>query len=211
MTTEDKVLFAIIGGGVLYLVLSTRLPAKPPISVPIIDPDFVATYERVMSYAAPMLLYGLEQGVDPALIAAVITVESSGHADAVGGAGEIGLMQILPSTGQWIGRVSAEQLRDPATNIQVGAAYIRYCVDRKAGNVPAGIAGYNYGPDRVRVQDDRIIAPESVVLYAANVLSLVEPYRGLFRERSGSSYTIPFAEGRLILSGLDCRTCHGSR
>lgn len=210
MTRDDKVMLAILAGGVLYLILSTRFEARPPRPAPVSDADSVKTYDRVMGYAGDMLRFGVEQGVDPALIAAVMTVESSGMADAVGGAGEIGLMQILPSTAQWIARVSPEQLRAPATNIHVGAGYIRYCVDRKAGNVPAGIAGYNYGPDRVRVQDNQVIAPESVIRYVARVLNLVEPYRALFRARMGNSYTRPFGEGRLILSGL-CGACRAPR
>ncbi len=186
MTTEDKLLITFLGGSVLYLILSSRAPSRQRISIPTTD---VRTSERVMGYSGEMLRFGAEQGVDPALIAAVITVESSGMADAVGGAGEIGLMQIMPSTGAWIGRVTAEQLRTPATNIQVGTAYIRYCVDRKGGSVPAGIAGYNYGPDRVRVQDNKVIAPESVLRYVAKVMSLVEPYRELFRAIVGDAYT----------------------
>jgi len=180
VTRDDKVLMAILGGGVLYLILSTRLPSKKPISVAVSD----ASYQRVMSYAGEMLRSGAEMGVDPALIAAMMTVESRGNPDAVGGAGEIGLMQILPTTAEWFGGISAEELRDPATNILFGAAYIGYCVDKKGGSVPAGIAGYNYGPDRVRVEDNRVIAPESVLQYVANVLSLVEPYKALFRVRS---------------------------
>lgn len=207
MTSGDKVLIAILGGGVLYLVLSTRFPSRQPIPVKVIG----VTSPDVMGYSSEMLRFGADQGVDPALIAAVMTVESSGIADAVGAAGEIGLMQIKPATGLWIGRVSADQLRSPATNIQVGAAYIRYCVDRKAGNVPAGIAGYNYGPDRVRVEGNRVMAPESVIRYLTKVLSLVEPYRALFTAKAGSAYSKPFGEGRLILSGLECGACRVPR
>lgn len=210
MTTEDKLLLALLGGGVLYLIMTTRFPSKQPISVHV-DADSVRTSERVMGYAEDMLRFGLEQGVDPALIAAVITVESSGMADAAGAAGEIGLMQILPSTAQWIGRVSAEQLRTPATNIQVGTAYIRYCVDRKGGNVAAGIAGYNYGPDRVRVQGDQVVAPEGVLRHVAKVLNLVEPYRARFSATMGNAYMRRFGDGRLILSGLKCGACHRLR
>lgn len=180
MTTDDKMLMAVIGGGALYLILARRFPSKQPTSLAVSD----ASYERVMSYAGDMLRYGADMRVDPALIAAIMTVESRGKSDAVGAAGEIGLMQILPSTAEWFGGVSPEELRDPATNILFGAAYIGYCIDKKGGNVPAGIAGYNYGPDRVRVEENRVIAPESVIRYIGNVLSLLEPYRALFRART---------------------------
>ncbi len=176
MTTTEKVLFAIIGGGSLYLLLAGRAPAPQPIPA-----HLLTTYQRVMGYAGYMLQHGAEQRVEPALIAAVITVESSGRADAVGAAGEIGLMQILPSTAEWFGNISAQELRDPETNIQFGAAYLGYCIDRNGGNVPAGIAGYNYGPDRVRVEGNQVIVPEGVLRYMTKVLSHVEYYRQLLR------------------------------
>jgi soluble lytic murein transglycosylase len=44
--------------------------------------------------------------VDPLLVAAVIRVESKFHPDAISRKGAVGLMQIMPSTAEWI----AEQL-----------------------------------------------------------------------------------------------------
>ena len=178
MTTAEKLLAAIIGGGALYLVLSRRAAGQQPI------PALLTTYNRVMGYAGHMLYYGREQRVEPALIAAVMTVESNGRADAVGSSGEIGLMQILPSTAVWFGKITAQELRDPATNIQFGAAYLGYCIDRKGGNVPAGIAGYNGGPDSVRVEGNRVIAKRGVLQYMTKVLSHVDQYRRLFDQRA---------------------------
>ncbi len=198
MGTREKILVGVLLGGGLYMILSRRsASASLPPSVS----------DRVMSYAGLMFRSGAEQGVDPALIASVMTVESGGDENAMGLVGEVGLMQILPSTGRWIADVSQAQLTVPAINIRTGTVYIRYSVDRKGGNVPAGIAGYNYGPDRVRIQGSAIIVPESVIQYVEKVLSLVKPYRALFKELMGDFYQVQFGSGRLILGGLNCSTC----
>lgn len=177
----------IIGGSiftVLYLIMRKPLDDTGKSVAP-------ATAERVMAYAGLMMKYGMEQGVDPALIASVITVESSGIEGAVGSSGEVGLMQIMPTTGAWVADVTAEQLLDPAINIQTGTAYLRYCIDRKDGNGPAGVAAYNYGPDRVVMEGGNLIIPTVVRDYVDRVFALLEPYREMFRRVMGNAYQIP--------------------
>ena len=202
MTTGEKALIAITVAGVLYLIVKRAAAQVPQRAVP----ERIAN--RVMDYSALLLRYGAEQGVDPALIAAVISVESAGDPNAFGSAGEVGLMQVLPSTAKWIMRVESAQLYDPATNIQTGTAYLRYCIDRKGGNVTAGICGYNYGPDRVGIVGGVIQAPESVKAYARNVMSFVEAYRAFLRARLGSFYENIFGSGEFILTGLPCWGCY---
>ena len=197
MKTWEKALTgaAVIGG--LYYVLANK--AK---GVSVEEADWI-----MMLYAVNMITSGVEYGVDPALIASVMTIESRGKWDAVGTSGEIGLMQVLPSTALWIAGISAEDLKKPALNIRTGTRYLRYCIDRKGGNVPAGIAGYNYGPDRVIVDGAKVIAPKSVISYMTNVLSLIEKYRKVFIQTQGLFYTMGFGDGDLILNGLNCRSC----
>ena len=48
--------------------------------------------------------------IDPRIIAAVIQVESAGNPRAIGRKKEIGLMQILPSTGRMLGYPSVRWL-----------------------------------------------------------------------------------------------------
>jgi hypothetical protein len=197
VTTTQKILTGVVVSGVLYLVFARR---SAPASVARSDAD------RVMQYAPQMIEYGTLENIDPAVIAAIIHVESRGKRYAVGGAGEVGLMQIMPATGEWIGQASAAQLRDPGTNLRVGTKYLRYCINQKGGNVPAGIAAYNYGPQRITVEGNQVIGPEFVIRYMVKVLSLIEPYMELFRERAGVVYTTRFGN-RLRLAGTGCRTC----
>ena len=56
-------------------------------------------------------------------------------------------MQLVPSTGRWLG---ADNLNDPAQNIQAGAKYLRYLTDRFAGDQQKAIAAYNAGEGNVR-------------------------------------------------------------
>ena len=64
-------------------------------------------------------------GLDPALIDAVMAIESNYQVNTMGAAGEIGLMQVLPSTAKLLGfRGDDAELAEPATNIRLGATYL---------------------------------------------------------------------------------------
>lgn len=182
MTSKEKLIVGVFAASVLYLVFAKRAPGTE---------ETTADADRVMSYTGLMLRIGAEEGIDPALIASVMSVESGGRPGARGGAGEIGLMQVLPSTAEWWAGVSAKQLLDPATNISVGTSYLKYCINRKDGNVPAGVAAYNYGPDRVQIKGSLVIVPDSVQAYMTNVLDLLEFYREKFMEIAGGWYQTP--------------------
>lgn len=68
------------------------------------------------------------RGLPPHVLAAVLRQESNFNPEARGGAGEIGLGQIKPSTardpGFGLSPVSEEDLRDPRRNIDFAASYI---------------------------------------------------------------------------------------
>jgi hypothetical protein len=83
----------------------------------------------------------------PELLAAVVHTESKFVPTAHSNRGAIGLMQLVPSTGHWLG---TDNLTDPAENIQAGAKYLRYLTDRFAGDQQKAIAAYNAGEGNVR-------------------------------------------------------------
>ena len=66
-------------------------------------------------------------GVDPALVGAVIEVESGGDASATSPVGAAGLMQLMPQTAQALG---VSNPYDPAQNVRAGASYLRQLLDR---------------------------------------------------------------------------------
>jgi soluble lytic murein transglycosylase len=90
--------------------------------------------------------------INPYLVAAVIEAESGFDAGTISSAGAVGLMQVMPSTAEDLQRrgVVSEQvtegrdLSDPVANIEYGAAYLRYLVDRYH-EVETVLAAYNAG------------------------------------------------------------------
>jgi soluble lytic murein transglycosylase-like protein len=86
--------------------------------------------------------------VDPRLVAAVVTVETRWNPNAVGYHGELGLMQILPSTGAFLARragLKQYNLADPATNLELGALYLSMLI-QEYGTKERALAAYNGGP-----------------------------------------------------------------
>jgi soluble lytic murein transglycosylase-like protein len=83
----------------------------------------------------------------PELVAAVVNTESKFKPTARSQRGAIGLMQLVPKTGRWMG---ANNLADPAQNIMAGAKYLRYLSDRFGGDQQKVIAAYNAGEGNVR-------------------------------------------------------------
>ena len=101
--------------------------------------------------AATIVREARAQGLEPHLVAAVIEVESAGHAQAVSHVGALGLMQILPETGRELAQKHGvpwsgpHTLFDPAINVKLGAAYLRELTNRY-GDVSIALAAYNWGP-----------------------------------------------------------------
>ncbi len=90
--------------------------------------------------------------VNPWLLTAVIESESHFQLNAVSSRGAVGLMQIEPSTGQWVEARThiTGPVANPRTNVLIGAWYLRYLQDSFHGSVLMALAAYNGGPARVR-------------------------------------------------------------
>jgi hypothetical protein len=88
-----------------------------------------------------------KNNIRPELVAAVVQAESKFKPTARSGAGAVGLMQLVPKTGRWMG---ATDLRNPAQNIAAGAKYLKYLHGRFDGNETKVIAAYNAGEGNVK-------------------------------------------------------------
>ncbi len=100
-----------------------------------------------------VLAAAAEAGVEPALIWAVMRQESAFSEVAVSVANAQGLMQVIPSTWDWIAEMRKEAPRDPfdvEANIWYGATYLGWLMDYWDGDVELVIASYNGGQGYVR-------------------------------------------------------------
>jgi len=95
-----------------------------------------------------------DKNLDASLIAAVIYAESN-FRDQTSSAGAKGLMQILPSTADYIatksGGTEFEQgdLATPQINIAYGSWYLAYLLRKYHGNERLSLAAYNAGEGKV--------------------------------------------------------------
>ena len=84
--------------------------------------------------------------VSPALLRAVIAVESAFDPRAVSSKGAQGLMQLRPATAH---RYGVHRPFDPRDNLRGGASYIRDLLKRYGNDLELALAAYNAGEDAV--------------------------------------------------------------
>lgn len=113
--------------------------------------------------------------VSPALVLAVIGIESAGRVDAVSGAGARGLMQLIPDTAARFGVTDSE---DPAQNIKGGVAYLDWLMDEFSGDPILVLAAYNAGENAIR-KHEGVPPYNETRAYVPKVLAAWAVARGL--------------------------------
>jgi len=98
-------------------------------------------------------------GLEPALVAAIISVESDFNPRAVSRRGARGMMQLMPTTARELG---VGNIDDPWENIEGGARYFRDKLDRFGGDVRLALAAYNAGEGAVRQHGGVPPYPETI-------------------------------------------------
>ncbi len=109
----------------------------------------------------------------PALVKAVIAVESSFEPAAVSPAGAQGLMQLVPETATLVFVRDAFDVRD---NIYGGVRYLRMLANRFGGDLRLTIAAYNAGPALVEKAGGDVPAVDETRRYVQRVLALYKHY-----------------------------------
>jgi soluble lytic murein transglycosylase-like protein len=125
-------------------------------------------------YSGHILAAARETSVDPALIHAVITVESGYNPSARSSAGAVGLMQLMPGTAK---RYGVKNRLDPAQNIHGGARYLRDLQVMFDDNLQLVLAAYNAGERAVTKYGRRIPPYRETADYVPRVLQLYRKYR----------------------------------
>jgi soluble lytic murein transglycosylase-like protein len=161
--------------------LVVRTPAEAPdVAAPADSRHATNWLSRSADYDVAIKRAATAADVHPALVRAVIVVESGFNPRAISRRGAIGLMQLMPGTARRYGAFNAF---DPEQNISAGARYLsdliaRYGVDK----LELVLAAYNAGEGAVQKYGNRIPPFKETRAYVPNVLKM---YRAL-RAQGGS-------------------------
>ncbi len=128
-------------GGLAVWLATDRAPGIVMQHYPMDDAELVRLYARMNE-------------LPPAYLASVILAESDYDPNAVSSANAQGLMQLLPSTAEWIAGKLGETytegcLFDPDTNLRYGCWYLSFLYQRYAGDMRLASAAYHAGQGNV--------------------------------------------------------------
>ncbi len=135
----------------------------------------VANADNTARYGTLIEKHAASHDVDPALVKAIVAVESGFEPGAVSPKGARGLMQVMPQTAARYGvtadrKRSAEQkLLDPAVNLQVGTRYLRDLLARFANDLSLTLAAYNAGEMAVERYKNRVPPYPETIAYVKRV------------------------------------------
>ncbi len=110
-------------------------------------------------------------GLDPALLQAVIQVESAYNPDAVSPKGAVGLMQLMPATAA---RYQVEDRTDPEENLRGGATYLKYLLELFNQDHRLALAAYHAGEGAVLRHDRQIPPYPETIDYVDKVLKVYQ-------------------------------------
>lgn len=177
---------------VVASLLVVLLGCAAALVVVITEPPWFERIRYPLRYSEYVKVHARENGLDPALLAAVIYQESKFDAGAESKSGAIGLMQLTPSTAHGIairtggGRFTTSDLYDPEINIRYGAWYIANLF-RKYRSESLVLAAYNAGQGNVdawRAHNEPIQFAETRA-YVKRVEHLQRLYRRVWRKQLG--------------------------
>jgi soluble lytic murein transglycosylase-like protein len=115
--------------------------------------DIAAVPERAAGtypYESLIVSAAESYGVDPALVRALIQVESGFDPGLISSAGAMGLMQLMPETAEALG---VQNALDPAQNIDGGIRCLLGQIIRFDGDVRTALAAYNCGANGLKVRN----------------------------------------------------------
>lgn len=150
-----------------YMETCYACGAKPGVS-------FATIRLNTAAYGAEIAAAARAQGVDEAIVRAIIHAESAFNPNALSRVGAQGLMQLMPATAR---RFGVSDAFDASQNISGGVKYLAWLLKRFNGNLTLAAAGYNAGEGAVDKYNG--VPPYSETQrYVQRVGLLAERYRG---------------------------------
>ncbi len=138
-------------------------------------PRLIHLHRIAENHGAEMLRATVGTRVSPALVLAVISIESAGRIDAVSHKGASGLMQLIPATAD---RFGVQDTADPIQNIRGGVAYLDWLMKEFASDPLMVLAAYNAGEGAVR-RNGGVPPYAETRAYVPKVLAAWKVARGL--------------------------------
>jgi soluble lytic murein transglycosylase-like protein len=135
-TEGDTVVLVLRGGGEVGVPAAMLRGIVPDEVLDEVRPSATGDFEKLVAEAAQ------RHGLDPALVMAVVGVESGFQPQAVSRKGAQGLMQLMPRTAREMGVADPF---DAAANLDGGSRYLSSLVARYEGDLPKALAAYNAG------------------------------------------------------------------
>jgi len=113
--------------------------------------------------------------IDPLLVQSIIKSESNFKPEAISSAGAIGLMQIMPSTAEWLCQMLdvEKDIHHPEDNIYLGIKYLEYLLKMYDGDLSKSLMAYNVGPAGLETESGK----NSAKRYLKRVMNYYALYR----------------------------------
>lgn len=156
----------------------------------------IRAYNYPLNYQSIIIENANKYDVDSELIASIINVESHFSSDVVSNKGAVGLMQILPTTAEWVDKkigidLEKNNLFEPSVNIEIGTYYLSYlfkifdsadnvicAYNAGLGNVQKWLTNKKYSPDGKKLTN---IPFEETSNYLAKVKKCLKVYANKFQ------------------------------
>lgn len=150
-----------------YLVPSARL--SPTSS----KKSTLKKHRKYRQYAPLIKVVAQNARLHPALLHAIVEVESAYNPTAISPSGAVGLMQLMPATAK---RYKVKDRTDPTSNLKGGARYLRDLLTLFNDNLSLALAAYNAGENAVKRYGNQIPPYRETRNYVRKVKRLYRRY-----------------------------------
>jgi len=138
---------ALTGANAGRVATALQQVSNPPVGKGVSTPRLQNLQNIAAAHGQEILRETVGTRVSPALVLAVIAVESAGRVDATSHAGAQGLMQLMPATAD---RFGVTDSMNAGQNIKGGVAYLEWLLGHFDNDPLMALAGYNSGEGNVR-------------------------------------------------------------